>query len=385
MTKRILLIAAAGLFLATGCRQEEQFTITGTVTDAEKKTLYFEAVTLKGVQALDSTTLDKEGHFSFHGNRPENPEFFRLRIASQMIHLAVDSTETLHVSASLDSMATAYKVEGSENCELIRELSNKQMALQERILQTMQDKRLTVGEQGRIANEAVEAFKNDIKANYILRDPASSFAYFAFFQTLGGQLIFDPINNKDDIRYAGAIATSWQEKYPGTKRTENIYNIALRGRQNTRRQTASLFDRLDPSIVSTTGIIEIELPDAQGTPRRLSDTKGKVVLLDFTDFSLSDSKARTLELRELYNRFSPKGFEIYQVSLDNNEHYWKTMSEHLPWICVHEAEGGASDYVHLYQVYKIPAFFLIDKKGDLVARMEQIDDLEKTIAELCKE
>ena len=91
-----------------------------------------------------------------------------------------------------------------------------------------------------------------------------------------------------------------------------------------------------------------------------------------------------MQLRQLYNRYAGQGFEIYQVSIDPDEHYWKTACEHLPWICVYEERGEASDYLNLYQVRSIPTYFLINRQGDLVARNEQIPDLEKAVKELCE-
>ena len=72
---------AALTMLATACKDKgEQFEINGRIAEADGKTLYFEAVTLNGIEALDSTRLDEDGQFCFQGTRPFNPEFYRLRI-----------------------------------------------------------------------------------------------------------------------------------------------------------------------------------------------------------------------------------------------------------------------------------------------------------------
>lgn len=82
-------------------------------------------------------------------------------------------------------------------------------------------------------------------------------------------------------------------------------------------------------------------------------------------------------MRGLYDKYSSLGFDIYQVSIDPDEHYWKTACEHLPWTCVYESRGEASGYLGSYLVRRLPTYFLINRHGDLVARDEQIDDLEK--------
>lgn len=383
--KKTFYILMACLVLLGGCKEKgERFEINGQISSADKKTLYFEAVTLNGVEALDSVKLGKDGTFRFYGKRPANPEFYRLRVERQIINLAVDSTETLTVKAELPVMATQYEVEGSSDCLVIRELSRKQIALQAAIRGIAENRTLMAGEQDRLIGEAVEAYKEDVKRNYILKDPSSSYAYFALFQAVGGSLVFNPVNNPEDVRFVAAVATAWNERYPGTTRTENLCNIALQGLKNTKRPAPVDLGQLDSSKISTAGFIDVELPDIKGTVRRLSDIHNKVILLDFTAYSLPDSKERILYLRSLYDKYAGMGFEIYQVAIDPDEHYWKTACEYLPWICVYDAAGESSSNLQYYQVARLSTGFLINKAGDLVSRVERTADLERMVKELCE-
>lgn len=376
---------AALTMLATACKDKgEQFEINGRIAEADGKTLYFEAVTLNGIEALDSTRLDEDGQFCFQGTRPFNPEFYRLRIDRQIVNLSVDSTETIHVEAELPDMGTDYEVEGSGNCQTLKEINNKLIALQQSIKDIANDKALTLGEQERLVHEKINLYKNEMKMHYIMENPASAPAYFALFQTVNGSLIFNPISNPDDIKFVGAVATAWDANYPGTSRTENLHNIAIQGMKNTKRPTPVSLEDIDPGKISAAGIIDIELPDIHGKNRKLSDIRNKVVLLDFTAYSLPSSQERIMQMRGLYDKYSSLGFDIYQVSIDPDEHYWKTACEHLPWTCVYESRGEASGYLGSYLVRRLPTYFLIDRHGDLVARDEQIDDLEKTIRLLCE-
>ena len=383
--KKMICAMAALTMLATACKDKgEQFEINGRIAEADGKTLYFEAVTLNGIEALDSTRLDEDGQFCFQGTRPFNPEFYRLRIDRQIVNLSVDSTETIHVEAELPDMGTDYEVEGSGNCQTLKEINNKLIALQQSIKDITNDKALTLGEQERLVHEKINLYKNEMKMHYIMENPASAPAYFALFQTVNGSLIFNPINNPDDIKFVGAVATAWDANYPGTSRTENLHNIAIQGMKNTKRPTPVSLEDIDPGKISAAGIIDIELPDIHGKNRKLSDIRNKVVLLDFTAYSLPSSQERIMQMRGLYDKYSSFGFDIYQVSIDPDEHYWKTACEHLPWTCVYESRGEASGYLGSYLVRRLPTYFLINRHGDLVARDEQIDDLEKTIRLLCE-
>ena len=382
--RRNVFVLLCALVLFSACREKgEQFEIGGRIASAEGKTLYLEASTLDGMQVVDSARLDADGSFCFHGPRPFNPEFYRLRIEGQIINLSVDSTESIRVEAAWPGMATDYRVEGSPQCAVVRDLSLKQLRLQQALVDLFNNRRLTVGEQQRLANEQVARYKEEVKQDYILKDPGAPASYFALFQTVGGKLIFDPVGNPDDVKYVAAVATAWEALYPGTTRTENLRNIALQGLQNTKRALPAAWEALDSTKITVSGIIDISLPDLEGRQVRLSDLQGKVVLLDFMAYSLSQSQERIMQLRQLYNKYAAQGFEIYQVSIDPNEHYWKTACEHLPWTCVYEARGESSDYLASYVVGRIPTYFLIDRHGDLVARDEQVSDLDAAVEELC--
>ena len=106
------------------------------------------------------------------------------------------------------------------------------------------------------------------------------------------------------------------------------------------------------------------------------------MLLDFHVFAMEESPARILSLRELYNKYHAQGLEIYQVSLDPDEHFWKQQTEALPWVSVRDADGVNSQRVMLYNVMTIPDFFLIDRGNNIVSRAASIKDLEQEIKKL---
>ena len=130
------------------------------------------------------------------------------------------------------------------------------------------------------------------------------------------------------------------------------------------------------------GLIDIELPDYQGKNHKLSDLKGNVILLDFTAFKTDYSPNYNLLLRSLYNKYSDQGFNIYQVSVDNDESYWMNSAKNLPWICVHDESSIYSTYLKSYNVTQLPAVFLIDREGNIVERPDETNQLDEKIARL---
>jgi len=378
--KKYVMIAMAVLGMAS-C-SDRKFHVEGEITEAKDSVLYLENVGISELNVIDSVKLTEDGKFSFSGEATEGPEFYRLRISDQIINIAIDSTETVTVKASYPKMATGYEVTGSENCQKIKELALKQMELQRKAILISSDEALTVDQSNDSILGLIRQYKDEVKKEYIFPNPDKSYAYFALFQTMGNMLLFNPRTDKDDIKVFAAVATSWDAHYPNAERGANLHNIAIEGMKNVRINEANQAQAIDPSKVQTTGLIDIALADNNGKVRRLTDLKGKVVLLDFHVFATNESPARILLLRELYNKYHGAGLEIYQVSLDGDEHFWKTQTAALPWISVRETAGANSSTLNLYNVRSVPEFFLIDRDNNLVGRSQTIKDLETAIKNL---
>ncbi len=380
------IIPAAAMALAALCLAScvgEKFRVEGCITGAEDSVLYFENIGIDGISKLDSAKLDGKGGFSFSGNRPEAPEFYRLRIGGQIINVAIDSTETVGIKADYATMATAYEVEGSADCSRIKELALMQIALQNSAIAIYGNASMGETEARDSILKMVAAYKEVVTSRFIYKDPKAASSYFALFQTLGNALIFNPRNSRSDIRVFAAVATSWDTFYPGAERGENLHNIAVSGMKNERIADADNANvEIDPAKVVTAGLIDITLADNKGRQRSLTQLKGKVVMLDFHLFGTADSPARILSLRELYGKYHSRGLEIYQIALNGDEHYWKQQTETLPWICVRDPKGIESPTVGIYNVKALPEFFLIDRDNNLVSRSEQVGDIDKAIEAL---
>ena len=380
-----IMVAALAL---TSCNNKK-FHINGTIADAKDSMLYLENISLNGPEKIDSVKLGEDGAFAFEENAMDSvsPEFYRLRIANQTINLSIDSTETVSVKAAYPSMSYKYEVEGSENCNTIKELSLKQMNLQGTLNAIIKNPNLGVDSTNTVIARVIDAYKQDIKTRYIFKEPMKASSYYALFQTiqLGGtnSLIFNPRNNKEDVKVFAAVATSWDTYYPNAERGKNLHNIAIQGMKDIRIMESQLAEqKIDASKVSVNGCINLSLQDNKGITRSLTELKGKVVLLDFHLFASSESTKRIMMLRELYNKYHAAGLEIYQVSVDPDEHFWKTSTAAIPWICVRDENGAQGQSVSLYNVQSVPTFFLIDRNNTLQARDTQIKDIDAAIKNL---
>ncbi len=374
-----LVMVALSLASCTG----KKFQVSGVITDAPDSLLLFENMSLNGPVVVDSVRLGADGSFSFEGEAPTAPEFYRLRIARQIINVAVDSTEHVTVKASYPTMTGSYEVEGSTECSKIRELALMQLNLQAQINAVVQNPNVSYEKEADSVRTILEVYKYKVKNDYIFKEPWRAYAYFALFQTitLGQQvgLIFDPQSKKEDVQAYAAVATSWDTYHPGSERGTNLHNIAIEGMKNVRILQAEQNQTIDASKINNSGVIEVALPDRNGKTCKLTSLKGKVVLLDFHLFASKGSTERIMHLRDLYNKYHAQGFEIYQVSLDPDEHFWKESVAALPWVCVRDANSTGSVYLTQYNVQSLPTFFTIDRNNVLQKRDAQIKDLDAEI------
>ena len=372
--------------LSLGSCSEKKFNINGTITQAKDSVLYLENMSLNGPKAVDSVKLDENGNFEFKQKAPDAPEFYRLRIANQMVNLAVDSTESITVKAAYPTMSANYEVSGSEECAKIRDLAYMQLALQRQVTAIANSPTLGVQAVEDSVTKVLEVYKNKVMLNYIFKEPMKAYSYYALFQTIvlgnANILIFNPRSSKDDVKVFAAVATSWDTYFPKAERGLNLHNIAIEGMKNVRIAENNARQTISADKVKVAGVIDIALTDNHGRVRKLTDLKGKVVLLDFQAFAAEGSLKRIMMMREIYNKYHDRGFEIYQVSFDPEEHFWKTKTAALPWVSVWDENGTRSAVLAQYNVQTLPTFFLIDRNNTLQKRDAQIKDLDAEIQAL---
>jgi len=144
------------------------------------------------------------------------------------------------------------------------------------------------------------------------------------------------------------------------------YVLALRDAVDARQRGLEFSTRFgDVDVVS---FPDLELPDVKGERQKLSDQKGKVLILSFWSVGQTEYKMFNVDLKELYDAYHDKGLEIYQVSLDIDKPSWAATvrSQGLPWINVNDGLGVQSPSVVAYNVVKIPTMFVFDRAGDIV-------------------
>lgn len=362
------------------CKKGDIFSVEGNIQSAEGDTLYLEHRGLAGIVLLDSAILNDKGSFKFKEPAPKNPEFYQLRIRNKVVAFAVDSVESLRVTADASNLYGSFTVEDSYSNDQLRKVDDMRMKTEQEI--NSLEKLHTAKEIDDITflnslDSVLTLYKKEI-SNLIIGNPSSAAAYYAVFQKINDYLIFDPYDKKDYPMF-GAVATSWNRYYPETERTTHLYNFTVNALQ-TRRQLEKQEELFQNITVETeSGLPDISLPGVNGERISLSSLKGKVVLLDFVVYSADFSPKHNIDLNSLYQRYNSRGFEIYQVSFDSNEHFWKTSADNLPWVTVRDPRSVSTPLLSLYNVREIPTSFIIDREGDLIGRVEDYSQLSEQL------
>lgn len=158
---------------------------------------------------------------------------------------------------------------------------------------------------------------------------------------------------------------------------KSAYGISIREKIKARKFVA--IGNPAPDFVST---------DTSGNPVRLSDFRGKYVLLEFWANWCVPCRAQSPHLVEMYKKYNDKGFTILQYSMDDKsaEQKWKAaiIKDGLVWTQVSDLNGFESKVAKLYGVQPIPDNFLIDPNGVIIGRRVEGKELEEKLETLLK-
>lgn len=358
--------------LATCCFcacHRNDFAISGVIADGNGETLYLEHSAISGVKILDSVKLKQSGEFSFFAARPDYPDLYQLRISNRRFIFCVDSTEKVSIKASKDSLAFPDEIVGSAKIDNLTRLRSSVRDLQR--------------EYASISTDSNFVFLNHLKQHrafsdsLIMSDTKSIVSYFAIFQRVGQYYIYSPFEKSDRV-YCAAVATAFKAYMPAYERTISLEAWVLDAMREEKRN-ANLLSIQDMVDNARSAVLDIVLPDKNGLDHRLSDLKGKVVLLDFSKSDMRNNAAYVLQLRELYNKYHSRGLEIYQVSVDDDIQTWIKSTENLPWTCVREDNRTSKSSLRTFNVNVLPTMFVVNRNGDVMSRHNDFKNLSNDI------
>jgi thiol-disulfide isomerase/thioredoxin len=131
---------------------------------------------------------------------------------------------------------------------------------------------------------------------------------------------------------------------------------------------------------------DFEEKDLEGNPLSLSKFKGKVILVDFWATWCGPCIAELPNVLKAYEKYHDKGFEIVGISLDSEKEKLTAFikKNKMPWPQYFDGKGWQSKLGEKYGITAIPATFLLDKDGKLLAKDLRGDALDKAVEQALK-
>jgi len=359
--------------------------VKGVFPGAGGASIKFEELKPFGILELDSTTIDKNGQFQFHA-KPTQQSFYLLHFGNEVpISLVIDKGDTLDIKLEMDSTNLSYQINGNKDSRVLQQFysesnfyyakidSLRQVFFESRDLDTFYLVSARI-------DRAIE--KTIIDQRYftesLIRENAASLASILLInQSFAGQSIFNPDQN---LELFLLIDENLNKIFPG-----NPHVIANHKRLATARQKEANRKKTDARLAVGKEIPDISLPAIDGQMKALADLCGKNVILFFWASWSPESRADLQQLKVLYKDFKTQDFEVYAISFDSKEKYWKSavQIEKPGWIDVADINGMDGPVSQLFRIPKqLPYFFLIDKNGIIVTKTDDFSALKDACLKL---
>lgn len=339
---------------------------------------------------VDSVMLPRDGSFELK-IKIKNPAFYQLKInQNNLLTMLLEPGEKIKFTSHYDSLNYPIVVTGSKGTSLMIEYNralrytvNKMMNLSEIYEQNpdKQDRMELIDSLDRLAHSYLNEI-NTYTKKYIDNNIGSLVTLAALYQQITPNLYV--LNFEKDIDYFMKVDSSLYSKYPGYEMVIALHNQV--------EKIVGRYEKANKGLKSAMGgeitVPEISLPSPEGDTVKLSSTRGSIVLLDFWASWCSPCRRENPNLVKAYYMYNKKGFQIYQVSLDKTREAWlKGIEEdHLEkWIHVSDVKYWNSVVVPLFGIESIPANFLLDREGKVVASNLRGEELLAALSRIFNE
>lgn len=353
--------------------------MSGKITHADGQTIFLEELQVASTRLVDSVKIDKDGAFKFTG-KTGKPAFYLLKLTqNKFITLLVDSLEQISVEADAANFARNYRVDGSVGSAQVKVLNDQWNTTRKKLdsLQSLSSMYRGNPEFEQQQNEwsmmydSVKQEQVEFSRKFVMDNPFSLASVLAIYQKFNDEEYI--INDLHTLRVA---ASALNTVYPNSGHVKALYQNTLdliKEEQSARmRQLVQEQGQNSPDIV---------LPDPSGKEIALSSLRGKVVLLQFWSAVDRDSRIQNEALAEAYNKYKNKGFEIFQVSVDQNRVEWVDAidQDRLSWINVGDMKGSNTAAM-LYNIQKIPYNYLLNGEGEIIAQNLKGPGLDRALS-----
>jgi thiol-disulfide isomerase/thioredoxin len=367
--KRILFLLSL-ILVISGCKNKDRFTVNGIIKDSKEKYIYINRIEVDTPILIDSAKISRSGSFRFRV-KATGADFYQLGFSSSnFITLLAEPGENINLMFSSKNLYEHYTVKGSAGSEKLQIL-DLNLAETKRKLDSLSTVYTQAGKEPGfdargplLEKEFNDLIKSQRKKNveFIINNLNSLASIKALYQRINPEtyVLYDP----HDLQYLKIVTDSLTRHYPNSKQ---VQALARDFEKEMTQMYASQLEQIAKKLPQTN--LDPDLKTIDGKRIALSSLKGKYVLLTFWSVQSKDCVAENLQLKEYYKLYNKKGFEIYQINLDENESAWReaVRFDELPWISTREDDPKNPKNALLFNIKNLPSNYLYGKDNNIIA------------------
>lgn len=348
-----LIIALLSLAPVLHAQQPIYVELSGNIFNTAKNDSVYLAQSLSqgGYKNFVGTKIDKKGNYSIKGTLPSK-DYYVLRVGKQHINLILRDSSKIRVNADAKNMFAFHTIAGSDESAAVNDFVANMLAFNQKrdsmaaYMKNFPDQQAAVNQSFQQEYMTFSAYKQ----RYIAQN-ANSPALLPVISTLD--------LDKEFATYE-AIIKQLDNSFRGCPTI--TATIAEFEKQKKINQTKGPLGTGKPAPDFTQN-------DQKGNPIKLSDLRGKVVLIDFWASWCGPCRQENPNVVRLYDKYKDAGFTVLSVSLDDNKERWEAaiLKDNLKWpnhVC--DFKKWSNEAAKLYQVGGIPFTVLVDREGNII-------------------
>ncbi|MBE3085706.1 MAG: redoxin domain-containing protein, partial [Bacteroidetes bacterium] len=319
---------------------------------------------------LDSSKINKKGKFRFKVKASE-ADFYQLGFSlKDFITLLAEPGEKIKIVFKGKNLFENYSVSGSAGSEKIQILDLALTETKRKLDSLIITYKKVSGETGfdvkgpALEEEYGKLIKEQRKKNieFIINNISSLASIKALYQRIDPETYV--LYEQHDLQYLKIVTDSLTHHYPNSK---HVQALARDFEKEMNQMYAARLEQITKDLPQTK--LDPDLKNIAGKRIALSSLRGKYVLLTFWSVRSKDCIEENLQLKEFYKQYNKKGFEIYQINLDESETDWKSAVkfDELPWISTREDDPLNPKNALIFNVKNLPANYLFDKDSKIIA------------------
>lgn len=376
-----MMLLFATLISCSNTASSDGYTINGELENADGQTVYLKLVS-QSLKTIDSAIVEN-GKFELSGSK-DAAELYIFQIGQgfkQFAYLSLDNQTQMTLNGDASNFALSYTVDGSTESSLIKELTehnSKAMTELGKVDVFYRDNQSVENQDSikQICMTQAQGIVDGEKAyllEFIEKNPGTLASLLAVNQRIGRDLVLNP---EENFEIWEKVSIDLEKSYPNSSQTKSFKGTIDQIKQSKLASVSAEIGQEAPDF-------EVQKPN--GDMMKLSDLRGKYVLLDFWASWCSPCRGENPNVLANYKKYKNKGFTVFQVSLDKTKDAWLKAID----------QDGLGDWHHasdlkywdcapakMYNVRSIPASFLIDKEGKIIATNLRGASLEAKLSEL---